>query len=132
MSFNPNKFCTIAQTLQNSPPIYSNNDEELAVFCTIINRAYYAVYLRIRDILEIQFSDPPVSLQDHSRTRTSLIHKMSRGDLLHTYKTLYDARVEADYKINLHDLDYFKKLANDVIDDAKYILRELNMYQYRP
>jgi hypothetical protein len=126
MDFDPKYFFSFAETLLENDDL-SNGDEEKVKFSTVVNRSYYAVYLRIRDILEKEHNEKPVKRGDHRRTRLGLVNNMGRWELKETYNTLWDERKEADYYMGENvkkGLD-FKKFANDSKDSAEYLLKEL-------
>lgn len=113
-----------------SGDLCDDEEEEVAKLSTVVNRSYYAVYLKISDILWNNYREKPRKGGDHSRTRYSLVTKMNMPQLKEMYKTLYQERVEADYYIkrNVNKGKDFSKFAKGSRDTAEYLLKELEIY----
>jgi hypothetical protein len=127
MVFDPQQLLSFADILYESKDLCDNDEEEIIKFVTVVNRAYYAVYLKISDILWNNYNEKPQKSGDHSRTRYSLTTKMNRPELKEMYQTLYRERVEADYHIkrNINNGKDFGNFARGSKDTAEYLLKEL-------
>lgn len=128
MTFDPKCFLSFARTLLDND--ICDGEEDKVKFCTIMNRSYYAVFLRIRDILEKEHLEPPQERGEHHRIQMGLINQMGRADLVQTLKTLKKDRIKADYTINHfgNKSEDFKRIANGSSFSADYLLNELKSH----
>jgi len=129
MAFNPEHFISLAQTLLDND--ICDGEEDKVKFCTIVNRSYYAIFLRIRDILDKEYGEKPKEQGEHYRIRMDLINKMGKGELFNTFKTLWKERVKADYALHTigNDIDHFERFAKGSLFSAEYLLNELKSYR---
>jgi uncharacterized protein (UPF0332 family) len=124
----PKSFFSLAQTLSDTD--ICEGEENKVKFCTIVNRSYYAVFLRVRYILETQYGEKPGKQGEHYRVRHSLVNTMGEAELFQTFKTLWNERIKADYasdKIGA-ETEHFERFANGSLFSAEYLLNELEKY----
>jgi len=114
--FRPEQFLEIASQ------IFSNNKYDTkAKSRTAVGRAYYAAFLEAKRKL----SSLGQSFNEEEKIHGQVIAALTlrRQDLGDQLSTLFEKRVDADYKI---DKDVGKQTANTSIRIATLLLRELN------